>query len=162
MNTNRILGIFISVTTLIWILIFALSPQPKYQQIININIPELPEPEVDQDIFKSIEFKEVQNNSFRVDIKDTLPSAKKLTDKVDFNFYVYKVGAFGSQTTISKLVKSYNNEGFPAFTEQNQLNKDLTNILVGPFASKRDIENNKQKLNNIADIDAGEVIAWTP
>ena len=70
MNTNRILGIFISVTALIWILVFALSPQPKYQQIININIPELPEPIVDQDSFKSIEFKEVQNNSFAVDIKD--------------------------------------------------------------------------------------------
>ena len=87
---------------------------------------------------------------------------RRSTDKVDFNFYVYRVGAFGNQTTISKLVKSYNNEGFPAFTEQNQSNKDLTNILVGPFASKRDIENNKQKLNNIADIKAGEVIAWNP
>ena len=111
---------------------------------------------------KNIEFKEVQNDSFKVDIKDTLPSAKERTDKVDFNFYVYRVGAFGNQTTISKLVKSYNNEGFPAFTEQNQSNKDLTNILVGPFASKRDIENNKQKLNKIADIKAGEVIAWNP
>ena len=162
MNINRMLGIFISLTILMWILIFALSPQPKYQQIININIPELPEPEVDQGNFKNIEFKEVQNDSFKVDIKDTLPSAKERTDKVDFNFYVYRVGAFGNQTTISKLVKSYNNEGFPAFTEQNQSNKDLTNILVGPFASKRDIENNKQKLNNIADIKAGEVIAWSP
>ena len=162
MNSNRILGIFISVTILMWILVFALSPQPKYQSIININIPELPEPEVNQENFKNIKFKEVKNDSFEVDVKDTLPSAKERTDKVDFNFYVYRVGAFRSQTTISKLVKSYNNEGFPAFTEQNQLNKDLTNILVGPFASKIDIENNKQKFNNIADINAGEVIAWTP
>ena len=162
MNSNRILGIFISVTILMWILVFALSPQPKYQSIININIPKLQEPEVNQENFKNIKFKEVKNDSFEVDVKDTLPSAKERADKVDFNFYVYRVGAFGSQTTISKLVKSYNNEGFPAFTEQNKSNKDLTNILVGPFASKRDIENNKQKLNNIADINTGEVIAWTP
>ena len=162
MNINRMLGIFISLTILMWILIFALSPQPKYEQIININIPELPEPEVDQDNFKNIEFKEVQNDSLKIDIKDTLPSAKERTDRVDFNFYVYKIGAFGNQNTISELVKSYNNHGFPAFTEQNQSNKDLTNILVGPFVSKRDIENNKQKLDNIADISAGEVIAWNP
>jgi len=162
MNINRVLGIFISVTVLIWILVFALSPQPKYKDKINVNIPELPEPIVDQDNFKNIEFKEVQNDSFKIDIKDTLPSAKERTDRVDFNFYVYKIGAFGNQNTISELVKSYNNHGFPAFTEQNQSNKDLTNILVGPFASKRDIEDNKQKLNNIAEINAGEVIAWNP
>ena len=162
MNINRVLGIFISVTVLIWILVFVLSPQPKYKDTININIPELPEPIVDQDNFKNIEFKEVQNDSFKIDIKDTLPSAKERTDRVDFNFYVYKIGAFGNQNTISELVKSYNNHGFPAFTEQNQSNKDLTNILVGPFASKRDIEDNKQKLNNIAEINAGEVIAWNP
>ena len=162
MNTNRILGIFISVTILMWILIFALSPQPKYQQKININIPELPKPLVNQDSFKDIEFKEVKNDSFEVDIKDTLPSAKERTDKIDFNLYVYKIGAFGNQTTISKLVKSYNNEGFPAFTEQNQSNKDLTNILVGPFARKSDIEENKQKLNYIAENNVGEVIAWSP
>ena len=162
MNINSVFGIFISVTVLIWILVFVLSPQPKYKDTININIPELPEPIVDQDNFKNIEFKEVQNDSFKIDIKDTLPSAKERTDRVDFNFYVYKIGAFGNQNTISELVKSYNNHGFPAFTEQNQSNKDLTNILVGPFVSKRDIENNKQKLDNIADISAGEVIAWNP
>tara|TARA_Y100001935_G_scaffold252877_1_gene257729 strand:- start:573 stop:1061 length:489 start_codon:yes stop_codon:yes gene_type:complete len=162
MNINRILGIFISVTISIWILVFALSPQPKYQQIININIPELPEPEVDQGNFKSIEFKKVQNDSFKVDVKDTLPSAKELTNNADFNFYVYKIGAFKNQNTISRLVKSYNDEGFPAFTEQNQSNKDLTNILVGPFARKSDIEENKQKLNYIAENNVGEVIAWSP
>ena len=50
MNSNRILGIFISVTILMWILVFALSPQPKYQSIININIPDLPEPEEEPDL----------------------------------------------------------------------------------------------------------------
>ena len=162
MNSNRTLGIFISVTILIWVLIFALSPQPKYQKITNINIPELPDPSVDKDTLQSIEFKEVKNEAFKIDIKDTLPSAKERVDKIDFNFYVYKVGAFENQITISKLVKSYNDEGFPALTEQNQSNKDLTNILVGPFSSKSDIEDNMEKLNNIAKINAGEVIAWNP
>ena len=162
MNFNRTLGIFISVTILIWVLIFALSPQPKYQKITSINIPELPKPSVDQDILQSIEFKEVKNDFLKIDIKDTIPSAKERVDQIDFNFYVYKVGAFENQTIISKLIKSYNDEGFPALTEQNQLNKDLTNILVGPFSSKSDIEDNMEKLNNIAKINAGEVIAWNP
>ena len=107
MNTNRIFGIFIAVTILIWVLIFALSPQPKYQQTKNISIPELPEPLVDQDKLKKIEFKEVENDFLKIDTTDTLPSAKERVDKVDFNQYVYKIGAFRSITTISRLVKDY-------------------------------------------------------
>jgi len=162
MNTNRIFGIFIAVTILIWVLIFALSPQPKYQQTKNISIPELPEPLVDQDKIKKIEFKEVENNFFKIDTTDTLPSAKELVDKIDFNLYVYKIGAFGSSTTISNVVKALNDAGFPAFTEQNKSNKNLTNVLVGPFASKKDIEENKKILNQIAGIEVGEVMAWNP
>ena len=162
MNTNRIFGIFIAVTILIWVLIFALSPQPKYQQTKNISIPELPEPIVDQDKLKKIEFKEVENDFLKIDTTDTLPSAKKLVDKIDFNLYVYKIGAFGSSVTISNVVKALNDAGFPAFTEQNKSNKNLTNVLVGPFASKKDIEENKKILNQIAGIEVGEVMAWNP
>jgi len=162
MNTNRILGIFIAVTVLIWILVFALSPQPKYQNSININIPKLPEPLVDQDSLKKIEFKEVKNDFLKIDTKDTLPSAKERVDKIDFNLYVYRIGAFGSSTTISNVVKSFNEAGFPAFTEQNKSNKNLTNVLVGPFASKNDIKDNQKTLNQIAGIEVGEVMAWSP
>ena len=104
MNTNRMLGIFIAATLLAWILIFALSPQPKYQQTININIPKLPEPVVEQDNLQKIEFKEVNNDSLEIDTKDTLPSAKDRLENIDFNLYVYKAGAFGSSATISNLV----------------------------------------------------------
>ena len=52
MNTNRALGIFIAVTILAWVLIFGLSPQPKYQKSSNINIPKLPEPIVNQESLK--------------------------------------------------------------------------------------------------------------
>ena len=76
MNINRLIGIFIALTILIWVLIFALSPQPKYQKSININIPKLPEPIVDQTKLKQIKFEEVKNNSLEIDTKDTLPSAK--------------------------------------------------------------------------------------
>jgi len=162
MNTNRIFGIFIAVTILIWVLIFALSPQPKYQQTKNISIPELPEPLVDQDKLKKIEFKEVENDFLKIDATDSLPSAKKLVDKIDFNLYVYKIGAFGSSKTISNVVKALNDAGFPAFTEQNKSNKNFTNVLVGPFASKKDIEENKKILNQIAGIEVGEVMAWNP
>ena len=162
MNTNRIFGIFIAVTILIWVLIFALSPQPKYQQTKNISIPELPEPLVDQDKLKKIEFKEVENDFLKIDTTDTLPSAKERVDKIDLNLYVYKIGAFGSSTTISNVVKAFNDAGFPAFTEQNKSNKNLTNVLVGPFASKKDIDENKKILNQIAGIEVGEVMAWNP
>ena len=162
MNTNRILGIFNSVTILTWVLIFALSPQPKYQQISNINIPELPEPIVDQASNQNIEFKEIQSDFLEIETQDTLPSAKERVDKIDFNLYVYKVGAFSKATTTYNLVQLINAEGFPAFTEPNKVNENLTNIFVGPFASKKDVEDNMQKLNKIADINSGEVIVWNP
>lgn len=162
MNINRLLGIFIAITVLVWILVFALSPQPKYQKNININIPKLPEPSIDQGQLQKIEFNEVKNNFIDIDVKDTLPSAKEKVDKIDFNLYVYKIGAFGSSTTISNVVKSYNDAGFPAFTEQNKSNINLTNVLVGPFASQNDIKDNQEILNKIAGIEAGEVMAWNP
>ena len=162
MNINRLLGIFIAITVLVWILVFALSPQPKYQKNININIPKLPEPSIDQKQLQKIEFNEVKNNFIDIDVKDTLPSAKEKVDKIDFNLYVYKIGAFGSSATISNVVKSYNDAGFPAFTEQNKSNINLTNVLVGPFASQNDIKDNQEILNKIAGIEAGEVMAWNP
>ena len=162
MNFNRLLGIFIATTLLIWVLIFALSPQLKYQKTININIPALPEPSVDKEDLQKIEFEEVNNDFLKIDIKDTLPSAKDRVGNIDFNLYVYKIGAFGSSTTIANIVKSYNDAGFPAFTKQNQSNKELTNVLVGPFASKDDINDSLKTLNKIAGIEVGEVIAWNP
>lgn len=162
MNINRLLGIFIAITVLVWILVFALSPQPKYQKNININIPKLPEPSIDQKQLQKIELNEVKNNFIDIDVKDTLPSAKEKVDKIDFNLYVYKIGAFGSSTTISNVVKSYNDAGFPAFTEQNKSNINLTNVLVGPFANQNDIKDNQERLNKIAGIEAGEVMAWNP
>ena len=162
MNINRLLGIFIAITVLVWILVFALSPQPKYQKNININIPKLPEPSIDQKQLQKIELNEVKNNFIDIDVKDTLPSAKEKVDKIDFNLYVYKIGAFGSSTTISNVVKSYNDAGFPAFTEQNKSNINLTNVLVGPFANQNDIKDNQEILNKIAGIEAGEVMTWNP
>ena len=162
MNINRLLGIFIAITVLVWILVFALSPQPKYQKNININIPKLPEPSIDQKQLQKIELNEVKNNFIDIDVKDTLPSAKEKVDKIDFNLYVYKIGAFGSSAAISNIVKSYNDAGFPAFTEQNKSNINLTNVLVGPFASQNDIKDNQEILNKIAGIEAGEVMAWNP
>ena len=162
MNINRFLGIFIAITVLVWILVFALSPQPKYQKNSNINIPRLPEPSIDQGQLQKIEFNEVKNNFVDIDVKDTLPSAKEKVDKIDFNLYVYKIGAFGSSATISNVVKSYNDAGFPAFTEQNKSNINLTNVLVGPFANQNDIKDNQERLNKIAGIEAGEVMAWNP
>ena len=162
MNINRLLGIFIAITVLVWILVFALSPQPKYQKNININIPKLPEPSIDQKQLQKIELNEVKNNFIDIDVKDTLPSAREKVDKIDFNLYVYKIGAFGSSTTISNVVKSYNDAGFPAFTEQNKSNINLTNVLVGPFANQNDIKDNQERLNKIAGIEAGEVMAWNP
>ena len=62
----------------------------------------------------------------------------------------------------SNLVQSFNDAGFPAFTSPNKSNQNLTNVLVGPFASKKDIKDNQNTLNQIAAIEVGEVMAWNP
>ena len=59
-------------------------------------------------------------------------------------------------------MQSFKDSGFPAFTEQNESNQKLTNVLVGPFASKKDIKDNEKILNQIAGIEVGEVMAWNP
>ena len=45
MNINRLLGIFIAITVLVWILVFALSPQPKYQKILILISPNFQNPQ---------------------------------------------------------------------------------------------------------------------
>jgi len=65
-------------------------------------------------------------------------------------------------STVSKVVKSFNDAGFPSFTQRNKSNENLTNVLVGPFASKQDIKDNQNTLNQIAGIEAGEVLTWNP
>ena len=79
MNTNRILGIFIGVTLLTWLLIFGLSPQPKYKKNNSINIPKLPESLINLGDSKKIEFKEVKDDSFEIDIEDEIISGSSCT-----------------------------------------------------------------------------------
>ena len=168
MNINRLSGIFIAVTLLIWILIFALSPQPKYQEINIINIPNPPQPQGLINNLHTIEPYKVESQNLSIDLKDNIPSAKERIEQVNFNLYVYKLGAFGSSQTVAKLVKLYNDAGFPAFTQINQSNNQLTNVFVGPFASQNDVTKNQERLNQIPvsagfpRIDRGEVLSWKP
>ena len=150
MNVNRLLGIFIASTLLIWILIFALSPQPKYQKINNIKIPELEEPSVNIQEFNKIEFEEVKKNALKLDIKDDLPSAKDRVAKIDFNLYVYKVGAFRSSATISNIVKSYKNPLKNVKTDiKEKLLKEKSNKIIDQKITE--IEDEIMILDNISD-----------
>ena len=162
MNLQRISGIFITITLLIWALIFFLSPQPKYQKINAVSIPS---PLKINDLFENlqeIEPYQLEKSNMPISIEDNIPSAKNIVEKVDFSLYVYKIGAFKSLETVTKVIQSYNDAGFPAFTQINQSNQELTTILVGPFVSKDDINGNQEKLNKIAGIINGEIVAWNP
>ena len=132
MNSNRFLGIFIAVTVLAWILVFALSPQPKYQNNISINIPKLPEPSIDQEQLQKIEFNEVKNNFLEIDTKDTLPSAKEKVDKIDFtdinvtynpfdaNWYVgFWVKNISDDRSLQGIYKASNLQGGSKFANYN-------------------------------------------
>jgi len=162
MNKNRLSGLFIGITFVIWILIFALSPQPKYQDFSKIEIPSIPPSTIILDNLPVIKPYKLKNDNLKINIKDNIPSARAEVEQQDLSLYVYKVGAFSAVQTTAKLIKSYNDNGFPAFTQANKSNSKLNNVLVGPFVSKSDIEGNVIKLNSIANIANGEVLTWTP
>ena len=162
MSTNRLAGIFIAITFAIWILMFALSPQPKYQSLTSMTIPGLPISSTLSEEVLEIQPYELEKTNLNIKIEDTISSAKSIVEATDFNLYVYKIGAFGSSQTITKVIKLYSDAGFPAFTEINQSNKSLTTILVGPFVSEEDITKNQKVLNSIAGISQGEILTWTP
>ena len=115
MNFNRFAGIFITSTIVIWILIFALSPQPKYQTTNKVVIPSLPIASELSEDFSNMEPLEIEDSNFTVDIQDNIASAKSIVEEIDFDLYVYKVGAFGSPETVSKVIQSFGDNGFPSF-----------------------------------------------
>jgi membrane protein required for colicin V production len=158
MSTNRLAGIFIAITFAIWILIFALSPQPKYQSLTSMTIPGLPISSTLSEEVLEIQPYELEKTNLNIKIEDTISSAKSIVEATDFNLYVYKIGAFGSSQTITKVIQLYSDAGFPAFTEINQSNKSLTTILVGPFVSEEDITKNQKVLNSIAGISQGDLL----
>ena len=162
MSTNRFTGIFIAITAAVWVIFFVLSPQPKYESVTPIAIPGLPISSTLSEELKDINPYELKNLNLNIRIEDTISSAKSIVEETDFGSYVYKIGAFGSSATVSKVVKSFNDAGFPSFTQRNKSNENLTNVLVGPFASKQDIKDNQNTLNQIAGIEAGEVLTWNP
>ena len=160
MNFNRLSGIFIAVTLFIWILIFGFLPQQKYQAVKEISIPSPPKPVGLVSKLEEVELYTLKQKNSPINIKDSIPSAKEEVEKADLNLYVYKVGAFKSSEKIRKLIQSYNDAGFPSFTEKNRSDKGLIDVLVGPFASKEDIQKNEKEFNLIAGINSGEVLSW--
>ena len=162
MSANRLAGIFIAITFAIWILMFALSPQPKYQSLTSMTIPGLPISSTLSEEVLEIQPYELENTNLNIKIEDTISSAKSIVENTDFNLYVYKIGAFGSSQTITKVIQLYSDAGFPAFTAINQSNQSLTTVLVGPFVSEEDITKNQKVLNTIAGISQGEILTWTP
>lgn len=162
MNLNRLTGIFIIVTALMWILMFALSSQPKYQEISIINTVNLDEPANLISNLEKIEPYKLESKKFSIDLETKISSAKKMSEQVDFNLYVYKIGAFASPRTVTSLVKAFNDQGFPAFTQINAFNNELTTVLVGPFSLKTDIIEHQQQFNQIGNINTGEVLSWKP
>lgn len=162
MSTNRFTGIFITITAAVWVIFFALSPQPKYESIAAIAIPGLSiSPTISEEL-KEINPYKLKNPSLNIRIEDTISSAKSIVEETDFDLYVYKIGAFGSSSTVTILIQAYSDAGFPAFTEINQSNKALTTILVGPFVSEEDIIKNQKVLNAVAGISKGEILTWIP
>ena len=104
---NRLSGIFIVVTFAIWVLIFALSPQPKYQEINQVIIPSLPIPsEFPEDAF-NIEPTPLPKSDLSVQIEDNITSAKSIIETVDFKTKLTIANFKKNRSPVGKLDRTY-------------------------------------------------------
>jgi hypothetical protein len=83
---------------------------------------------------------EIEDSNFTVDIQDNIASAKSIIEEIDFDLYVYKVGAFSSPETVTKIIESFGDNGFPAFAKPNESNKTLTTVLSDLLCLKTTFE----------------------
>ena len=82
-------------------------------------------------------------------------------EEVSFGLFIYKIGTH-TQKEVTALMKKYTDSGFPAFTEVNKNSDELVDLLIGPFVSEQDIQENIVILNQISGVAAGEIVEWHP
>ena len=160
MTSERLTGILFSVALLLFIVLYILSPQPKYAKPVVIEIPDIEQPVFDtslipepvQDIDSSFESLEMP--------KDMGEAAATIT-KDDFKMYLYRIGIFSSFDKASELLVKINNNGYMGEVKSLPDDKNKHAVYV-IFFTEEEIKNNKSKINEIAGIETGVITPWMP
>ena len=158
MNIERILGLVFSISTLLILLFFVLTPQVDYQQDFKITDSASKNEEIAKIEFeeKSIEIGEEKPLKPK---KEIISDAANI-DRSDFDLFVLRVHVLSSEDNAKKIVTKINEGGFPAFTEIFGSKKNLHAVYVGPFIKESDIKQNIDLIQKVSESQNGEISRW--
>ena len=158
MNKERIVGLFFSITSLLVLLFFVLTPQIDYQQEFKVFTSEENTQNVNQVVesFKDKPLIEKEPELANENIESKLSNISES----DFDLFVIRVHVLSSKENALNMVTKINEGGFPSFTETFGSKKDLHAVYVGPFLEEDDIKDNISLIQKVSESKNGEVSRW--
>ena len=160
MTSERVTGILFSVALLLFIVLYILSPQPKYAKPVVIEIPDIEQPVFDTSLIPE-PVQDIDSTFESLEMPKDMGEAAATITKDDFKMYLYRIGIFSSFDKASELLVKINNSGYMGEVKSlpNDKNKHAVYVI---FFTEEEIKNNKSKINEIAGIETGVITPWMP
>ena len=160
MTSERVTGILFSVALLLFIVLYVLSPQPKYAKPLVIEIPDIEQPVFDTSLIPE-PVKDIDSSFESLEMPKDMGEAAATITKDDFKMYLYRIGIFSSFDKASELLTKINNSGYMGEVKSLPDDKNKHAVYV-IFFTEEEIKNNKSKINTIAGIETGVITPWMP
>ena len=91
MTSERVTGILSSVALLLFIVLYVLSPQPKYAKPLVIEIPDIEQPVFDTSLIPE-PVKDIDSSFESLEMPKDMGEAAATITKDDFKMYLYRIG----------------------------------------------------------------------
>lgn len=158
MNKERIVGLFFSITSLLVLLFFVLTPQIDYQQEFKVFTSE-ENTQNENQVVESFKDKPLIEKEPEL-VNKNIDSKLSNISESDFDLFVIRVHVLSSKENALNMVTKINEGGFPSFTEAFGSKKDLHAVYVGPFLEEDDIKDNISLIQKVSESKNGEVSRW--
>ena len=158
MNKERIVGLFFSITSLLVLLFFVLTPQIDYQQEFKVFTSE-ENTQNENQVVESFKDKSLIEKEPEL-VNKNIDSKLSNISESDFDLFVIRVHVLSSKENALNMVTKINEGGFPSFTEAFGSKKDLHAVYVGPFLEEDDIKDNISLIQKVSESKNGEVSRW--
>ena len=158
MNKERIVGLFFSITSLLVLLFFVLTPQIDYQQEFKVFTSE-ENTQNENQVVESFKDKPLIEKKPEL-VNKNIDSKLSNISESDFDLFVIRVHVLSSKENALNMVTKINEGGFPSFTEAFGSKKDLHAVYVGPFLEEDDIKDNISLIQKVSESKNGEVSRW--
>ena len=158
MNKERIVGLFFSITSLLVLLFFVLTPQIDYQQEFKV-FTSKENTQNENQVVESFKDKLLIEKEPEL-VNKNIDSKLSNISESDFDLFVIRVHVLSSKENALNMVTKINEGGFPSFTEAFGSKKDLHAVYVGPFLEEDDIKGNISLIQKVSESKNGEVSRW--